>query len=104
MFAYSMATRRTKRTRQKRTRKGGNWLTQKARRLGLYNKPSTSLLAREIYAMLGPHDIKEERVEDFNVLMRENHGYDKKSLFADLEKLGVDKVYQLNIRNRLNHL
>jgi len=52
--------------------------------------------------MLGPHDIKEGRVEDFNNLMRVNHDYNKRALFEELDKLGVDKVYQLH--NRLKYL
>ena len=54
--------------------------------------------------MLGPHDIKEDRVEDFNNLMRVNHGYNKRALFKELDKLRVDKVYQLHIRERLEYL
>jgi hypothetical protein len=100
MFVNSMATRRTK-----RVRRGSGKFSQFVRRhTGYQYGPSTSLLAREIKGMLGPHDIKEGRVEDFNNLMRVNHDYNKRALFEELDNLGVDKVYQLHIRNRLKYL
>ena len=95
-----MVTRRSKR----KTRGSGRFTQFVRKHTGYQYGPSTSLLAREIKGMLGPHDIKEDRVEDFNNLMRVNHGYNKRALFKELDKLRVDKVYQLHIRERLEYL
>ena len=86
-----MATRRTKRTR--RTRKGSGWLSQKLRRLGLYDAgPSTSLLSREIYAMLGPNGIKDYRQGDFENLMLHHQNVDRDKLLRDLDNVGTKKM------------
>jgi hypothetical protein len=101
MFANSMATRRMKRNQTKR--KGGNWWSRKARDLGIYDAgPSTSLLAREIYAMLDKDGINRDRQSDFNNLMIHHPHVKKGKLLRDLRSEGMtdhqeyDVVYHLD--------
>jgi len=84
-----MATRRTKRTRQ--TRRGsGRYFTQPMRKLGLdWFGSSTSLLAREIYAMLGPRGIKDYRQGDFENLMLHHQNVNRGKLLRDLRNTGT---------------
>jgi arginine/lysine/ornithine decarboxylase len=99
MFVNSMATRRN---RRRRTRKGGNWFTQKARDLGIYNGSSTSLLAREIYAMLGPNGIKPNRQDDFDNLMSVHPHVKKGKLLRDLRALGMTDRQEYEVVANLN--
>ena len=104
-----MVTRRTKR---KTKRKGGNWLSQKLRRLGIYDAgPPTSLLSKEIYAMLDKKGIKDYRQGDFDNLIKHHPRVDKGHLLRDLRKLGMtnhqeyEVVYHLEelIPSRIEH-
>ena len=97
-----MVTRRTKR---KQTRKGGNWLSQKLRRLGLYDAgPSTSLLAREIYAMIGPTGIKDYRQRDFENLMFHHQNVNRDKLLRDLQNVekGMTPKQEYDVVANLN--
>jgi hypothetical protein len=99
MFVYSMATRRNRRTRQ--TRKGSGWFSQKARNAGLdpfdWLGSSTSLLAREIYAMLDDHGIKRSRQADFDDLMSYHLHVKKGKLLRDLRKLGMTDLQEYDV-------
>ena len=83
-----MVTRRTKR---KRMRKGGDPFTRFVRRATGTNifGPSTSLLAREIYAMLGPRGIKDYRQGDFENLMLHHQNVNRGKLLRDLQNTGT---------------
>jgi len=100
MFVNSMATRRNRRKQTKR--KGGNWFTQKARDLGIYNGSSTSLLAREIYAMLGPNGIKPNRQADFDNLMSVHPHVKRGKLLRDLRDLGMTDRQEFEVVANLN--
>ena len=96
-----MVTRRTKRKQTKR--KGGDWLSQKLRRLGLYDAgPSTSLLAREIYAMLGPNGIKYYRQRDFENLMFHHQNVNRDKLLRDLQNVGMTPKQEYHVVANLN--
>ena len=57
--------------------------------MGLYDAgPSTSLLSREIYAMLGPNGIKDYRQGDFENLMIHHPNVNRSRLLKDLKKVG----------------
>ena len=86
----------TRRNRRQRTR-GGNWFTQKARDLGIYNGSSTSLLAREIYAMLGPNGIKDSRQADFENLMSVHPHVKRGKLLRDLRDLGMTELQEYEV-------
>jgi len=92
-----MATRRNRRQRTKKTKRGGNWFTQKARDLGIYNGSSTSLLAKEIYAMLGPNGIKPYRQADFENLMSVHPHVKRGKLLRDLRDLGMTELQEYEV-------
>ena len=101
-----MATRRT-RTRQtkqtKQTRRGSGWWSRKARSLGIYDAgPSTSLLAREIYAMLGPNGIKNYRQGDFENLMIHHPNVKRGKLLKDLRDMGMTPNQEYEVVANLN--
>jgi len=92
-----MATRRMKQT--KRMRKGGNLFTRFLRRTTETNifGSSTSLLAREIYAMLDKKGIKGNRQGDFENLMLHHPHVKKGKLLRDLRTEGMtdDQEYEV---------
>ena len=96
-----MATRRTK-----RMRKGGNPFTRFLRRTTETNifGPSTSLLAREIYAMLGPKGIKPYRQGDFENLMTHHPRVNKGHLLRDLRKLGMTDAQEYEVVANLEYI
>lgn len=97
-----MVTRRTKRTKRKQTRRGSGWLSQTARDWGLYDGSSTSALAREIYAMLGPNGIKDFRQGDFDNLMMHHPHVKKGKLLRDLQRLGMTPKQEYEVVANLN--
>ena len=99
-----MATRRTKQT--KRMRKGGDPFTRFVRRVTGTNLfgSSTSLLAREIYAMLGPKGIKEYRQGDFENLMIHHPRVNKGHLLRDLRKLGMTDAQEYKVVANLEYI
>ena len=92
-----MVTRRTKRKQTKR--KGGDPFTRFVRRTTGTNifGPSTSLLAREIYAMLDDHGIKRSRQADFDDLMSYHLHVKKGKLLRDLRKLGMTDLQEYDV-------
>jgi hypothetical protein len=96
----------TRRTRRKQTRKGsGKYFTQPLRNLGFdIFGSSTSLLAREIRAMLGPNGIKDYRQGDFDNLMRHHPHVNKGKLLRDLQKLGMTPKQEYNVVANLEYI
>ena len=99
-----MATRRTKRKQTRR--KGGDPFTRFVRRATGTNifGPSTSLLAREIYAMLGPNGIKDYRKGDFDNLMRHHPHGKKGKLLRDLRDLGMNYTQEYDVVYHLEEI
>ena len=99
-----MVTRRTKQT--KRMRKGGDPFTRFVRRATGTNifGPSTSLLAREIYAMIGPKGIKPYRQGDFENLMIHHPRVNKGHLLRDLRKLGMTDAQEYEVVANLEYI
>ena len=80
-------------------------MVPKVERLGLYDAgPSTSLLAREIYAMLGPNGIKYSRQEDFNNLMMHHQNVNMDKLLRDLQNVekGMTPKQEYDVVANLN--
>ena len=63
---------------------------------------STSLLAREIYAMLGPRGIKDYRQGDFDDLMYHHQHVKRGRLLKDLRKLGMSDIQEYEVVASLN--
>ena len=97
-----MATRRTKRKQTKR--KGGDPFTRYIRRVTGTNLfgSSTSLLAREIYAMLGPNGIKNYRQGDFENLMIHHPNVKRGKLLKDLRDMGMTPNQEYEVVANLN--
>lgn len=89
---------------RKRTRKGGNWWSRKARDWGIYDGPSTSLLAREIYAMLDKKGIKPYRQADFENLMSFHPTVKKSKLLRDLRNLGMTFTQEYDVVANLEYI
>lgn len=99
-----MVTRRTKRKQTKR--KGGDPFTRFVRRSTGTNifGPSTSLLAREIYAMLDKNGIKDYRKGDFDNLMRHHPHVKKGKLLRDLRALGMNYTQEYEVLYHLEEI
>ena len=97
-----MATRRTRRTKQTKRARGSGWWSQKARDLGLYDGSSTSLLAREIRAMLDEKGIKANRQDDFYDLMSVHPHVKRGKLLRDLRALGMSYRQEYEVVANLN--
>ena len=105
MFAYSMATRRTKRRQTKRTRKGSGRFTQFLRnKTGREIAPSTSLLATEIHAMLNEYGIEESNKDIFDPLMRHNKDVNKVTLIRDLLDKKITPLQHADILTNLKRV
>ena len=97
-----MATRRTKR---RRTRKGGGKFTQFFRKkTGLEFAPSTSLLATEIHAMLNEYGIEESHKDIFDPLMHHNKDVDKVKLISDLLDKKITPLQHADILTNLKRV
>jgi hypothetical protein len=97
MFVNSMATRRNRRKQTKR--KGGDPFTRFVRRVTGTNifGSSTSLLAREIYAMLDEKGIKPYRQSDFENLMSVHPHVKRGKLIRDLRALGMTELQEYEV-------
>jgi len=92
-----MATRRNRR-RGKRTRRGGNWLTQKLRNMGIYDAgPSTSKLATAIHMLFDPEiDLShKEKIKQLKLYLESNVDVDQGNLIEELLKKGIKKSSKL---------
>lgn len=89
------------RTKRRQTRKGSGWFSKKARHLGIYDAPSTSLLARQIYFMLDEYGIKESELTFFDELMHYNKDVNKVTLMRDLLHKGITSLQYANILTNL---
>ena len=101
-----MTTRRTKRKQTKRMRKGGDPFTRYIRRVTGTNLfgSSTSLLAREIYAMLDKNGIKDYRKGDFDNLIRHHPHVKKGKLLRDLRALGMNYTQEYEVLYHLEEI
>lgn len=106
-----MVTQRNQqKSKQRKSRRGGNDATQFIRRQGLdvfgMLGPSTSALAKEIYPMFqnsdNKHDIKSTRISHFDDLIRANRGVNRRTLIRDLEKMGITPLQRVNLLRRLH--
>ena len=89
MFAYSMATRRTKR---RRSRKGGGKFTNVlnfTRSMGLHNMESSSKAAREIINLYAKGHPLEEKGEEVlhSILARHFTKHGKENILKELRKI-----------------
>jgi hypothetical protein len=71
--------------------------------MGIYDAgPSTSLLAREIFAMLGPNGIKEQG--DFENLMMHHPHVNKGKLLRDLRELKMTPKQEYEVVANLEYI
>jgi hypothetical protein len=91
---------------RKRSRgtRGSGWWSRKARDWGIYDGPSTSLLAREIYAMLDKKGIKPYRQADFENLMSFHPTVKKSKLLRDLRNLGMTDAQEYEVVANLEYI